>query len=409
MKKVAVRPRKTTRSEPPRQPAERTIAIAIVPPVEGARVQVQVAADQWLQGSTDANGYVAWQWSDSLGDSALEIITEQYEYYLQSVHFTTFTDPGVGPPPLNCQLVVGQDLPPLVPRQVAPPVVIETPKPTPPGSACQPLHADGVTIRNAQNQRISLCGYDAFTAIRMLLDGKDIQPFIDESLRYGFNLWRVFGMASANQNGYYSLSPNEPGYYDAIRQLVQRLSNVGIYYLHTTYADCQDVGFDTSVWLQVADVLRPYQEAVFLSGGNEWSKNYWNPQALTNPNVKWWSRGSDIGDAEPPLPNGSFVEFHPRRDYPKALDDTIASQTWLQYHDHMNVPLIIDEPPRCGEDGSGPEYADPGIVWRFARSYSGGCAGAVLHMRPGQKGALIEPGSLNDTIATAWQQGMRLA
>jgi hypothetical protein len=290
-----------------------------------------------------------------------------------------------------------------------PPLQPESPQPGPAGGPCQPLHADGVTIRNSAGQRVSLCGYDMFTALRMLLDGQDLQPFIDESLRYGFNCWRVFGMASAQQNGYYTLSPGETGYYEAITHLVQRLSNVGIYLLWTTYADCQDIGFDLGVWQRVADVLRPYQHAVFLSGGNEWSKNHWDPQQLANPGLQWWSRGSDIGDAPPPTPYGSFVEFHPRRDYPKALDDTIASQTYIQYTYHCDVPLIIDEPPRMGEDGSGAEYTDPFIVWRFARAYASGCACAVLHMRPGQKGTLIAPGSLNDEIARIWQQGMQLA
>src|SRR5262252_3103357 len=392
--------------------ADRTIAIAIVnPTVAGATVNVQVSADLWLRGTTNADGYVRWTWSDALGDSLLDITADGYDDYLQSIHWSTVSDPDGGAPPLNCQLTVGGNLPPLTPLPTVPttPSGDVGPRPTPPGSPCATLQRDGVTIRNLDGRRVSLCGYDMFTALRMLLDGVDLQPFIDESHRYGFNLWRVFGMASAQQNGYYTLSPNEPGYYDAIGYLADRLSSSGIYYLHTTYADCQDIGFDLGVWSRVADVLRPYGHAVFLSGGNEWSKNYWDPMALPNPNLPWWSRGSDIGDQPPPYPPGTFAEFHPRRDYPKALDDTIASQTWIQYHDKCLVPLIIDEPPRMGTDGSGAEYEDPFIVWRFARSYSGGCGGAVLHMRPGQRGVLIEPGSLNDTIAQMWQLGMQLA
>jgi len=395
---------------PSREPAERTIAVAIVPAVVGATVGVQVngTPNLWLRGMTDEDGYCPFQWSDSLGDSVVEIAADGYQRYVQSVHWKTYTDPDVGVPPLNHQMTVGGDLPPLEPVPVPAVPDIVPPVPADLGGPCQPLTRDGVTIRNQRGQRISLCGYDMFTALRMLLDGVDLQPFIDESLRYGFNCWRVFGMASANQNGYYTLSANEPGYYDALEYLVQRLSSVGIYLLHTTYADCQDMGFDLSVWTKVANLLRPYQHAVFLSGGNEWSKNHWDPHQLGDPHLQWWSKGSDVGDAAPPY-GGSFVEFHPRRDYPKSLDDTIASQTWIQYHDHCTVPLIIDEPPRIGTDGSGSEYEDPFIVWRFARSYASGCAGAVCHMRPGQKGFLIEPGSLNDRVATAWQQGMKLA
>src|SRR5262245_23869009 len=179
---------------------------------------------------------------------------------------------------------------------------VSPPMPAPPGSPCAALTRDGVTIRNAAGQRVSLCGYDMFTALRMVLDATDLDPFVDESLRYGFNMWRVFGMASSKQNGYYSVSPNEPGYYDAIAALVDRLSNVGIYLLFNTYADCQDQGFDLNVWRQVADVLRPYQHAVFLSGGNEYAKNYWDPMKLTDPGLQWWSRGSNLGDAAPPYP-----------------------------------------------------------------------------------------------------------
>src|SRR5215831_11019198 len=195
------------------------------------------------------------------------------------------------------------------------------PVPGPPGAPCRPLHGDGVTIRNEANQRISLCGYDQFTAIRRILDGADIQPFIDESLSRGFNLWRVFAMASSQQNGYYTVSPSEPGFDDALRQLLQRTSAVGIYTLLNVYADCQDMGFDLSVWHHLADVARPWEVSTFLSGGNEWSKNYWDPHALPAPGLQWWSRGSDVGDQPPPYPAGSFAEFHPRRDYPKSLDD----------------------------------------------------------------------------------------
>jgi hypothetical protein len=268
------------------------------------------------------------------------------------------------------------------------------------------LRADGVTLRNASGSRVSLCGYDMFTALRIEIDdpsGARLQPLLEESRIYGFRLWRVFGQASRTENGYYDLRPTEPGYYEALGRLGQRLTANGIYLLHTCYADNQVIKSGPDHWTRTADALRPYQEGVFLSGGNEWQKNGFDPASLPNPHLKWWSRGSGVGDAKPATPNGAtFVEFHPRRDYPKALDDTVASATFIQYTYGFNQPLIIDEPPRMGDDGSADIYADPDICWQFARHYSTQCAGAVFHARPGQTGVLIPPGSATAQCAQMW-------
>jgi len=85
-----------------------------------------------------------------------------------------------------------------------------------------------VTLRNASSgDRVSLCGYDMFTALRIEIDdpsGSRLQPLLDESRTYGFNLWRVFGQASRTENGYYDLRPTEPGYYQALDRLAKRLT-----------------------------------------------------------------------------------------------------------------------------------------------------------------------------------------
>jgi len=287
--------------------------------------------------------------------------------------------------------------------------------PTPPNGGgtgvIQVLHANGVTLHNAAGTRVSLCGYDMFTALRMELDdpsGAMLQPFIEESVHYGFNMWRVFGEASMSENGYYSLDPREPGYYGALDRLASRLTANGIYLLHTCYADNQIYHCGLEHWQQTADVLRPYQDGVFLSGGNQWNKNGWDPIRLHDPGLTWWSRGSGVEDVQPSTPNGStFVEFHPRRDYPKALDDTVASATYIEFVYKFVLPLIISEPPRMGEDGSGAVYLDAQVCGQFAEHYAAQCAGAVLHMRPGQKGALIPDGSACDRIAETWGAAWR--
>jgi hypothetical protein len=269
-----------------------------------------------------------------------------------------------------------------------------------------PLHAVGRNLFNDRGERVVLNGYDMFAALRMLLDGRDLRPFLDESRALGFNCWRVFGQGSSTQNGFLDLRPTEPGYYEALARLVALLNENGIYLLFTCYADNQVIKSGLEQWTRSADVLRG--TGTFLSGGNEFSKNGFDPKSLPNPGLTFWSRGSDVGDVAPVTPYGTFVEFHPRRDFPKSLDDTVASQTFIQFDQKCDRPLIIDEPPRMGEDGSGLEYADPAICWQFARHYATGCAGAVFHARPGQKGFLLSERPLTLRCAQAWQDGMRI-
>ncbi|HMF96377.1 MAG TPA: hypothetical protein VKE96_18880 [Vicinamibacterales bacterium] len=281
---------------------------------------------------------------------------------------------------------------------------------TPPGESATgrvvSLHAEGLNLCNDRGERVVLKGYDMFTALRMLLDGKNLQSFLDESRSLGFNCWRVFGQGASTENHSFDLKPTESGYYDALARLVKLLNDNGIYLLFTCYADNQVIKSGLEQWTRSADVLRG--TGTFLSGGNEWSKNGFDPKSLPDPGLTFWSRGSDVGDAAPVKPYGTFVEFHPRRDFPKALDDTVASQTFIQFDQRCDRPLIIDEPPRMGEDGSGPEYADPAICWQFARHYATGCAGAVFHARPGQTGFLLAERPLTLRCAQAWQAGMRI-
>jgi len=360
-------------------------------PVPGATVKIDDATLH--TGTTDASGFCPLQVS-AIPASHLWITAPGYIDYSHHLDL----------PLTNVQIRVGYPPDPDRPTDVLlPPLQATTPTPDP--GTIRPLTSEGVTIRDVETgDRVSLCGYDQFTALHATLHGTDLTPFITETQAIGFNMWRVFGEASSTENGYYTLDPHTPGYYDALDSLAQQLHTAGIYLLFTTYADNQVLHCSLEHWYKCAEVLRPYQEGVFLSGGNQYQKNGWDPYGLPDPHIKWWSRGSSTEDDQNPVPpNGAtFAEFHPRRDYPKALDDTVASATNLQYTKHFNVPLLITEPPRMGEDGSGTPYLDPQICWQFARHYSTQCAGAVLHMRPGQKGTLIDPNSACDRIAAAW-------
>jgi hypothetical protein len=275
------------------------------------------------------------------------------------------------------------------------------------GSPLVPLRISGRDFVDETGARRVLCGCDQFLAYRMFLDGVSLDPLIAESHALGFDTWRVFFMGSKAQNGLLQLSPSEPGYYDRVRPFALALNAAGITLLATVFVDAQDImaqaGARQTHWREVATRLRG--TTTLLSGGNEFHKNGFDPGELSDPGMLW-SRGSDLGDAAPYRPYASFAEFHPRRDLPAALMDTVASPVFIYGQNGLNAPLIIDEPPRMGTDGSGAEYADPTMCYRFARIYSTMCAGAVFHSRPGQKGQTMDPGTR--ACADAWQAGMQL-
>lgn len=366
--------------------AERTIAVAITPPPPSALIEVNVAPNRWLRSST-VTGYASFQWDDSLGDSAIRITAAGYLPYVVSCHWKQAGDPNVGPPPLNHQLTIGIDLPPLQPDLTV-------------------LHVEGLDFVDDQGKKFVLKGCDQFMAYRMFLDGTDLSPLLLESEALGFNYWRVFMMGSKAQNGLLQLTHNDQGYWTGLRPFADFLNANGIGLLATVFVDAQDVCPDPhvqlSVWLDMGVQLEGTN--TLMSGGNEWRKNGFNPGNLT-PLPLLWSRGSDLGDNPPFAPAGSFMEFHPRRDLPAALMDTVASPVFI-YGNVAKVPLIIDEPPRMGLDGSGPDYADPHVCWKFARHYSTECAGAVFHSRPGQQGRVMDP--LTRSCAQSWLSGLNL-
>ena len=284
---------------------------------------------------------------------------------------------------------------------------VEARKPHPPKPATLP-GIRGLDFVDEAGQRTVLCGCDAFLAYRQFLDGVDLTPFFAESRELGFSLWRVFLMGSIAQNTVMDLRPSEPGYYDKLRPFADLLNANGITLLATVFVDAEDVMPQASErdrhWHAVADRLRG--PATILSGGNQYSKNGWNPSELSDPGMMW-SRGSDVSDRVT-QPHGAPVqEFHPRRDLPASIMDAVASAVFIyQSGTDWKRPLIISEPRKYTEDGEGDTSNDPNLAWEFARLYSTECAGAVFHSWSGQRGQLLGPNQR--ACAAAFVRGMRL-
>lgn len=284
--------------------------------------------------------------------------------------------------------------------------------PAPPPVPGRPLYIEisGSNFVHINGQRLVWCGVDQFTAYRLWLDGVSLDPLIQESLDLGFDLWRVFLMGSAPQNKIFTLSPHEGGFYDRLHDFATYLNAAGIVLNANVFVDAQDVlpnglgHFDH--WHHVADALRG--TLTLLSGGNQYPKNGFDPFSLTDPGLVW-SRGSSTADPpvyEPKPRGASFCEFHPRRDYPAMMMDTVASPVTIQTRDHVGEPLLITEPIGCAVPPYDPTKRsdDPRLFWRLARHYATECAGAVFHNDAGMRGDLM-PAAIKD-CAVAWVDGM---
>ena len=376
--------------------AEKTI-LAIVystagNPIQNALVQFNIGPDEWAKQNTDQNGYASFQLDEGLQNTQLEIFADGYIPYGMSINLELKGNRqvrvGYPPDPARDDIIL-DGVEPIAP-----------PKPLP----IEPeFLINGIDFQR-NGKRHVFNGIDQFCALRMAIDGRwaDLDALINESMEVGFDMWRIFCMGSAAQNGILNLFPqNEPNYFPAVDKLCETLNAVGIVPLMTCYVDNQDVKLGYDFWSQLNGTLDSW--VVLYSGGNEYSKNGFDPGQLTNVSSVW-SRGSDIGDAAPYRPYGQFAEFHPRRDLPAAMMDTVASPVFIYGNNQCNVPLIIDEPPRMGTDGSGYEYQQPMFIWRFARNYATMCGGAVFHCRSGQRGSLMDP--LTKDCAWAWSAGM---
>jgi hypothetical protein len=369
--------------------ADRTLAVAFAP--AGSKVEIHTNAnpDTWAVAvDTNGDGYVTFQIDDSLADSDIRITAAGYQSYVTHFHFRNAVENANLPKPLNQQVNVGQDIPALLP--VAPPLPIYT--------------IQGKDFVDGNGQRTVLLGIDAFNAFRLYLSGANLDPLVAYSHTRGFNLWRVFMQGSAAQNGFLQLDPREAGYYEHVRPFVNYLNGQGIVLLAEAYVDNQDIRSGLDHWTRLANELRG--SSTILSGGNEYPKNGFDPGSLPDPGMVW-ARGSALGDQAPFRPTAVVMQFHPRRDLPAAKMDTVASPVFIYGQGgYPQIPLLIDEPPRMGSNGSGPEYAAPRVCYEFARHYATETAGAVFHNAATMRG--LVPDAVTDACAVAWQTGMRL-
>jgi hypothetical protein len=278
-----------------------------------------------------------------------------------------------------------------------------------PGDDMPPIRPPHLEVRgndfvDDQGQPACYSGVDQFKAFRMFLDGQtaELEALIAESLSFDFRWWRVFMMGSLRQNFVIGVTPTEAGYYDHVRPFADFLNTRGIGLLAVIYVDNQDVKADVpGHWQRMADLLRG--SVTILDGGNEYDKNGFDPQALTDPHMIW-SRGSATADKVTPQNGAPVASFHQRTDWPATMTDAVASELFMR--DHGYTVVMMDEPTRFDENSNKSGQPDSvRFAYVLARIYGGLWDLAVFHNHYGQVGQLMSPNVR--AVAASWQRGLR--
>jgi hypothetical protein len=254
---------------------------------------------------------------------------------------------------------------------------------------------------------VKLNGVDGFMDYRLFLDGGEeaLEPFIEETLDFGFNARRVFMQGSIKQNTVMELNPREPGYDKHVRPYVECMNERGIMPILTVGVDNQDILSPIDHWVRIDELTQGTDR--IISFYNERDKNHGpeNPD-LIPPASGLWSRGSLTTNLAPITPTGPVLEFHPVRNYTTAMRDAIASPIELFEVQGYQGALLIDEPGRMGTNPHDGRFAEPRTVYEYARALSDLCAGAVMHNYFGQRGLLMD--DLTRQCADGWCRGMRI-
>lgn len=281
------------------------------------------------------------------------------------------------------------------------------------------VRVEGPDLIDEDDRRISLAGTDGQLDYRYWLDGREdkLQPFLNESVAFGFQLRRVFLEGAKLENTVFDLDPRaEPDFYPELVPFVRFQNENGTIPLLTVGVDEQDLlpTLDDRVrhWDDVNAALAGHGLLYGISGWNEANKNGGGddgPYLLSAPPANgplFWSRGSRTQDTFYQARGANGLEFHPVRGFDRESMDLVASAIFIRDNGGANVLLLLDEPIPFGENNiDGKESNDPKLAYRLAAVAQAHWAVAVFHNRNGQRGQLM-----SDNVrrcAEAWVRGMR--
>jgi hypothetical protein len=270
------------------------------------------------------------------------------------------------------------------------------------------LEVRGDEFVDAQGQRISLRGCDGFLDYRFWLDAREdkVEPIMQESIDLGFNCRRIFLAGDAIENQVFTIHPKtEENFYSQLSAFVAFENAHGIIPLLTVNVDMQrvmpDAGDRLRHWQTVNAWLRGKGLVYLMSGGNQWSKNGFNPWTDVDdpgPGVIW-SRGSDVDDTKVAPRGATASELHSTRvSWDRSIMDAAASPINMRANGGAMVWMTEGIPID--------QNSDPFILWQLGRIYATCWALAIAHDRQGQRG-LLRTGRIRESCA-AFADGMRI-
>jgi hypothetical protein len=284
-------------------------------------------------------------------------------------------------------------------------------------SILQPLRVRGKFFEKINGERFTAIQSSEFELYQRFLQGEDITPVIDERVRMGFNMFRVWLL---NTSVCHILPSEHPDFYDRIPDFLLLCGQHGAYVELTAFTQTPllmpNASDQVQHWNRIVNACRafnnkaPSGSLVLLERVNE--NDHRNPQGeldnvtadMPRPTGVLASNGSNDADSEPPRPTWDYEEYH-TNDLSEWWRKT--GHNAMEHADGSGAPVMSNENTRPDKDGNPQHHYDA------ARGAALLCAGACFHSESGKharsfdsrdpEGKLLMP---NDrACAEAWIAG----
>lgn len=273
------------------------------------------------------------------------------------------------------------------------------PTPIPPGGGVPTLTNDGRNLVT-ENGLYRYKGWTDFSLLKLIRDGVDIIPLLQDRVKYGANEVRV--LCSMAWDGWQYIPGSDE--FEVLAHLADACLSQGLFVeiIPFTGTNLQDTAAKRQeYWLRMVDFARN-RKNVNLELINEYDvgKNIDTNEFVFPERVRA-SHGSGGGDSDPVKPFWNRSTFHPGRanDWPRKMKSA------REYDDMGNVPCLVNEPMGADEtfqpgrrDNDPNNFFDAGAVAALQIN------GALFHSQSGLRSEY--PGPVQQQCAKAFFEGL---
>lgn len=237
----------------------------------------------------------------------------------------------------------------------------------------QPLHAERDIFVRADGSHYNYRGHIHFLDFKKSLDGESLTDLIMPWKNLGSQGLTTLMMWHYGPEKFYPSAYGDR-FFAHIKPVARALRDLDMYWRPIVFADAQVIMPDVNQQrIFLARCAEQFNDEwnVLPSLTNEFQKNGINPSDFLRPNTNnLWSHGSAISDANAARPAWDYVEFHPRRDWPKVIfgneDGWYVKEGFNAENGHYydrSVPGIIGEPIGFASfDQPGRRSSDPNLA-----------------------------------------------